>query len=378
MELIRPKDPPLFVSISPIFDNIQVFTGNNQEHVLYELLVINGTKDPVRISFVKISGFTCKHKKVFKDIISDQDLTDRFSKISTANSTLPEDPVLNPNETGIIYLLLDFNDKIPNFIKHEIIVQTEDDPSTIQSIILDPIKLNKNQAIIISPPLKGHNWFASGADDDFVPHRRTIFILNGKIKIPERTAVDFLKYGPNGLYDGDPLKNTSYYSYGRTIYSPCDGKIISLMNDISENIPTIPIKEPVTSKNIGGNYVLIKIDDEHYAFLAHMIPGSIKVKIGDEVKVGQKLGLLGNSGQSQLPHLHFHISNKPDRIGIYKELSPINAQGIPWVFDKFVLNKYIPIGESIIGPILPENVEIISKKIVKNQILINENLVDFK
>lgn len=374
---IQPHDPPLFISISPIFNDFQVFTGNDKKHMVYELLIINGTKNPVRILAVEIFGYKCKHYS-FEYIISGKDLAKDFTTISTANTTLPEDPLLQPNETGILYIFLNFNCKIPNFIEHNIIVQTENDPSTIQSIILDPIKLDKCQPIIVSPPLKGNNWYAEGAINNIAPHRRTIFILNGQIKIPERTAVDFLKYGPNGLYDGDPLINSNYYSYGKNIYSPVNGKVIGLMDGIPENIPTKSMKDPVTSKNIAGNYVLIKIDEDHYVFLAHMIPGSLKVQIGEDVQIGKKLGLVGNSGQSLVPHLHFQISNKPHRIGNYKEPSPINAQGIPWLFDKFILNEFIPIGISILGPFLPENVEIISKKIIKNQMLLDNNLVNFK
>lgn len=324
------------------------------------MLVINGTNNPIRLLNIKINQ---KLKK----------LNNIFSKISTANTLLPEDLLLQPNETGIIYLLL--NSKIPMDIKNEIILQTENDPSTLQSIIVN-ININESQPIIISPPLKGTNWYAASAIDNFVGHRRSIFILNGQIKIPERTAVDFVQYGPKGLYDGDPLVNTSYYGYGNTIYSPCHGKVIGVMDHIPENIPTKPAITPVNSKTIGGNYVLIK-NKKHYAFLAHMIPGSLKVKIGDSVKVGQKLGLLGNSGQSTTPHLHFHITNRPESIGDYKIPSPINAQGIPWVFDHFILNQYHAKGVSIVGPLLPQNVHVVNKKIIKKQILMNNNLVNF-
>ena len=373
---ITTKDPPLFISINPLFNNIQPFIGNNEQHLIYELVMINGSINPIRILAININMYTCKHKKL-SYTISEQKLANIFSTISTANDALPEDPVLQPNETGLLYIFLDLPCKIGNILEHNVIVQTENDPSTIQSIIIDPIKINRSQPIIVNPPLKGNNWYAANAPDNFVLHRRTLFMLNGRIKIPERTAIDFLKYGPEGLYDGDPLKNTSYYSYGNQIYSRCDGTIIGLMDGIEENIPTKLIKDPINSKNIAGNYVLIELDENHYALLAHMIPGSLKVKIGDNVKVGQKVGLLGNSGESLAPHLHFQITNKPYKIGNYKEPSPINAQGIPWVFNRFVINQYIPIGTSILGSILPENVEIISKNELKNQIPMNDNLVNF-
>jgi len=55
-------------------------------------------------------------------------------------------------------------------------------------------------------------------------------------------------------------------------------------------------------------------------------PGSRKVKPGDKVAAGQVLGLLGNSGNSDAPHLHFHVMDGP---------SPLKSNGLPYVFTKF-------------------------------------------
>ena len=38
---------------------------------------------------------------------------------------------------------------------------------------------------------------------------------------------------------------------------------------------------------------------------AHFQLGSIRVKVGDKISRGQVLGLVGNSGNSSEPHLHF-------------------------------------------------------------------------
>jgi murein DD-endopeptidase MepM/ murein hydrolase activator NlpD len=63
-----------------------------------------------------------------------------------------------------------------------------------------------------------------------------------------------------------------------------------------------------------------------FAFYAHLQPDSIRVKVGDRVRRGQVIGLLGNSGNSDGPHLHFQISDAN---------SGIVSEGLPYVFQSF-------------------------------------------
>jgi murein DD-endopeptidase MepM/ murein hydrolase activator NlpD len=50
------------------------------------------------------------------------------------------------------------------------------------------------------------------------------------------------------------------------------------------------------------------------------------VKAGEHVHRGEVLGLLGNSGNSDAPHLHFEISNGP---------SIVQSEGLPYQLDSF-------------------------------------------
>jgi murein DD-endopeptidase MepM/ murein hydrolase activator NlpD len=85
---------------------------------------------------------------------------------------------------------------------------------------------------------------------------------------------------------------------------------IVLLLGIPENVPLSPTHAvPMTLETAAGNHVILSLRNGHYAFYAHLQPGSIRIKPGDRVRRGQVLGLLGNSGNSNAPHLHFHISN---------------------------------------------------------------------
>jgi murein DD-endopeptidase MepM/ murein hydrolase activator NlpD len=55
----------------------------------------------------------------------------------------------------------------------------------------------------------------------------------------------------------------------------------------------------------------------------HLTPKSLRVSVGARVRRGQVLGLLGNSGNSDAPHLHFHVTDGP---------SPLGSEGVPYVF----------------------------------------------
>src|SRR5262249_45302086 len=158
--------------------------------------------------------------------------------------------------------------------------------------------------------------------------RRALLPVAGEPRIAQRFATDWTKFGDDGkAWHGDSKSNANWYGYGVEVLAVADAVVSAVKDGIPENIPLSPTRAvPITLETVGGNYVLLSLRNGHYAFYAHLQPGSIRVKPGEQVRRGQMLGLLGNSGNSDAPHLHFHISNRN---------SPMGSENVPFVFDSF-------------------------------------------
>lgn len=61
-----------------------------------------------------------------------------------------------------------------------------------------------------------------------------------------------------------------------------------------------------------GNYITIKHEHGEYSTICHLEQDTINVKIGQLVKAGELLAKVGNSGNTEGPHLHFQVQNGPD------------------------------------------------------------------
>jgi murein DD-endopeptidase MepM/ murein hydrolase activator NlpD len=196
---------------------------------------------------------------------------------------------------------------------------------------------------LIAPPVGGDRWHAANGPSNFDRHHRLcIFNLNGNSSIVQRFAVDWIQLGPadGRMFTGDGLRNTDWYCYNADLLAVADGTVIEARDGLPENVPGPTTVLTTTMQNIFGNCVIIDIGSSRFAAYAHLIPGSLRVGIGDNVTKGQVIGKLGNTGNSTAPHLHFHICNGKD--GLFSE-------GLPFTFASYDLLGSITLQDAIAG-----------------------------
>lgn len=122
-------------------------------------------------------------------------------------------------------------------------------------------------------------------------------------------GIDFMKVGgpsQRALSGTTGATVEDYYSWGEPVLSPVDGKVKSVIDGLPDN--PLGTKDP---KNPAGNHVVIAAASDKYIFIAHFQKGSVRVKPGQHVVVGEELGRCGNSGNSDAPHIHMHLQDRP-------------------------------------------------------------------
>jgi hypothetical protein len=180
---------------------------------------------------------------------------------------------------------------------------------------------------VLRAPLRGPSWVAFNALGSDT-HRRSFVPVDGKERIAQRFAIDWMCLGPDGrLYHGDSKSNANFYGYGAEVVAVAEGRVSDLKDGLPENIGSNEEStRAITLDNIVGNYLILDLGQGRFALYAHLQTGSLGVKLGDRVKAGQLLARLGNSGNSDAPHLHFHLMDAN---------SPLAAEGLPYELETF-------------------------------------------
>lgn len=232
---------------------------------------------------------------------------------------------------AVVYLWLTFDTPaaVPARLRHRLYFKIPNAAASDEKVVDGGrVNVRRDGPVVIGPPVRGAGWIARfNGSTSF--HRRGLLVVNGQAAISQRFATDWGKFGDdwNALRSGDGSKNTDFYVYGEPLIAVADATVVDVRDDIPENDPSKNTTAvPVSFDTVAGNHVVLDLGQGRYALYAHMQPGKMRVKVGDRVKRGQVLGLLGNSGNAVGPHLHFQIADSPVALG---------GEGLPYVFDSF-------------------------------------------
>lgn len=243
--------------------------------------------------------------------------------------TTTEEPVGIPKgQRAIAFFFLSFpnSESVPDNVRHRLIFGTPDGEMILNGSQITAV--DQSPPVALEPPLEGGPWFCDGAPGVDSYHRRTLLSIDGQARISQRYAIDFEVLTSNGTtYNGDPAVNENYPAYGQPILAAASGTVVRVIDGNPDNTP--PEVPPFSNvDNVGGNGVILDIGNGRYLVHGHMQPNSILVQEGDQVVVGETLGLIGNSGNSFEPHLHIQVCDQPSFLG---------AQGLPWVMTEYEL-----------------------------------------
>lgn len=302
-------------------------------HLFYELHITNLRARSLELSRIIVAKDGAERS--FLASYEAQALTERLARPG-APADIPDKRVIGGGMRAVAFLDIAFDRPadVPRVVTHRLFFKPDEKG---EDVYVDGAEVTVRQAapLAISPPLRGQGWVAlSGMSNDSV-HRRTIVAVDGKARIAQRFAADWTKIGKDGLaFSGDPAKNANWAAYGAEVLAVADAVVADVKDGIPDNDPTADKKAvPINLETVGGNYIILDVGGGRFAFYAHLQPNSIRVKAGDRVRRGQTLALLGNSGNSDAPHLHFHVSDAN---------SPLGAEGLPYVLDAFEEQGVLP------------------------------------
>jgi hypothetical protein len=198
-----------------------------------------------------------------------------------------------------------------------------------------PVRVERQAPVVIGPPLRGENIAVIGCCGLPFAHRLAVMELDGGLFVAQRYAIDFVRVDDQlGTFAGDPARNESYLLFGAEVIAVADGRVAATRDGVPENTPP-GVPPNVALNDLAGNFVTQDLGGGRFALYAHLQPGSVRVRPGEQVRRGQVLGLVGNTGNSSEPHLHFHVMDGPGG------QSNLAADGVPYVFDRLRLDARV-------------------------------------
>jgi murein DD-endopeptidase len=310
----------------------QLVMADGRAHLLYELHLTNVAPIPIEVVALDVFG-----REGTAALASYRGEALGKVLVPAENLLVSIDPIDREDKRGqigeghgaviFVDITLDAGARVPMELRHRFTFDIKGNAALGRTIDGPVVAVVREPTPVLHAPLRGAGWIAFNALGGY-DHRRAFQAVDGRMRIAQRFAIDWMRLGPDGrMFHADAKSNNNFYSYGAEVLAVADARVSDLRNGLPDNVgATERSSRVVTVDSAVGNYVILDLGRGQFAVYAHLQPGSLKVKLGDHVNAGQLLALLGNSGNSDAPHLHFQLTDGN---------SPVGSEGIPYELERF-------------------------------------------
>jgi hypothetical protein len=326
----QPAAQPTALLVSATNAPLRVLGSDGLEHLEYDLIISNTFTAPVTLTSVEVIA---PDGRALLRLEGDALAAIIQPVFFNGESPGPEIPVGGVVATVIDLLLPPA--EVPTRISHRITYQLPADARGLtlfasREVLAPELTVDPRAPLVIAPPLRGAGWFnANSCCEAGSPHRAFRMPVDGTHYAKfELFAIDWIRMEDGHLFTGDGTQSEQWFAYGAEVVAVADGTVVAVRDDMPDETPNQPPVAVRHPGDYGGNNVVVQVQPNVWAFYEHLQPGSITVRVGERVTTGQRLGRLGNSGNSTAPHLHFQLSDGPDLV---------TANSLPFVFDRYTL-----------------------------------------
>jgi Peptidase family M23 len=308
------------------------FPSDGRTYLAYELYLTNFTNNPLILSRVEVldaDAAVLQPIAVFEGQQLDAVLQPVGVQAPGEGGGNAHQLVAGGGMVVFMWVSFDPGTHVPNKLRHRIVMAD----SALEGA---DIGTHHTETKVLRSPVLGSAWLASDApsNDADNHHRRGIFVYDGRAVISRRYAIDWMQVESGSSFSGDARDKRAYYSYGKPVVAVADATVVTARDGLPDNVPghNTPGHEgfspavPITMDTVAGNTITLDLGSSQFAFYCHLQPSSVRVKVGERVRRGQVIALIGGSGDAREPHLHFEITNSPKLLA---------GEGLPYVIDHF-------------------------------------------
>jgi hypothetical protein len=329
MEADGPQDiTPLLAEVP--YTPIPFAGSDGRTHLVYELETTNFSSGQTIIEQLEVLDADTGN---VLDTLDTQEVVGRLQPAGLRDAA----DAFDPSMTALVFLHLTFDnaEEVPGRLAHRLSVRAKAAPPDQQQITeeVGPTAVDRRNVVVGGPPLRGSNYIAADSCCDATRHTRAALPIDGELWLAQRYAVDYEQLDTDSrIYSGEKKDLDSYTIYGQEALAVADGTVVKVVDGLDEQVPG-EYPQGISPEEADGNSVILDLGGGNYALYAHFQPDSIRVREGDRVEQGDVLALVGNSGNSVAPHLHFHVMSGPLSLA---------SNGLPYGVDSFTVTGRTP------------------------------------